>query len=136
VLACAGSATTGRVLVRGDSGRVCTAVVDTNRDGAFLVHVVLHRDADGVWRESGWNNAALLGSGWLDGVAYAYGRTPAASSVQIGLRGAVREVTVNDHGWWVFTAEASENERLDLGAVPDPFSGPPSPDQGPPRIAG
>ena len=76
-----------------------------------------------------------LGRGWLDGVAYAYGRTPAASTVRIGVGDAVRQVPVNGHGWWCFLAEAPENERLDLAAVPDPFPDAP-PDQGPPRIAG
>lgn len=136
MLAQAGTAAAGRVLIRGDLGRVCVAVVDTNGDGAFLAAVSLHRDDDGAWREAEWSSAALLGRGWLDGVAYAYGRTPAASSVRIGFRGDAREVPVDEHGWWSFMAEAAEDEPLDLGAVPDPFADAPNSDHGPPRIAG
>ncbi|GAA3154988.1 hypothetical protein GCM10010531_02680 [Blastococcus jejuensis] len=135
VLARAGAGSAGRVLVRDDLGRVCVAVVDTNGDEAFVVAVVLHLDDDGVWRESEWNSAAVLGRGWLDGVAYAYGRTASASTVRIGVGDAVRQVPVNGPGWWCFMAEAPQSERLDLTAVPHPFPDAP-PDQGPPRIAG
>ena len=95
VLACAGSATTGRLLVRGDAGRLCMAVVDTNDDGAFLVVVTLHLDDDGVWRESGWSSAPVAGEGHEHGVRYRYGRAPAPSGV-----------LANENGWWLLLGEA------------------------------
>jgi hypothetical protein len=110
--ACAGDASVGRVLIRGDLGRVCLAVVDTNGDGAFLAAVALHLDDDGAWRESAWNRAAVLGTGWVHGVAYLYGRAPRGSSVDVVSRGRVHRVPVNDEGWWLCLEEAEPDEPL------------------------
>ena len=80
------------MLVRGDLGRVCLAVVDTNDDGAFHATVVFHRDDDGVWRESEWHNASVLEEGWKSGVGYAYGR--------------------GEVGWWLHLEEVEAGKPL------------------------
>jgi hypothetical protein len=110
VLAQAGAAGTGRILIRGDLDRVCVAVVDTNGDGAFLAAVSLHLDDDDVWRESEWNSAAILGQGWVHGVGYVYGRSPGSSSVEIVSRGRTHEVPVNEAGWWLHLEHGDEND--------------------------
>ena len=90
LLAAAGSARWSALLLRGDLGRLCLAVVDTNGDGAFVATVRFHLDDDDVWREQAWENASVLEDGWVSGVAYAYGRGPA--------------------GWWMHLAETAEGE--------------------------
>ena len=113
VLAQAGAADAGRILIRGDLGRVCVAVVDTNGDGAFLAAVSLHLDDDGAWRESEWNSAAVLGQGWVHGVAYCYGRAPAGTEVEIAPHGRVQEMQVNEAGWWLYMAGTEEPPPLE-----------------------
>jgi hypothetical protein len=137
LLAAAGSPRHGRVLLRGQEGRLCLAVVDTNGDGAFLATVSFSLDDDGVWRESGWGNASILEEGCLYGVGYAYGHTPDADSVEVGTRGDVRRVPVNEDGWWMVLVPGDGSDRLDLSRVPSRW--PTSRaigGGGPPRIAG
>ena len=101
VLSQAGAASAGRILIRGDLGRACVAVVDTNGDDAFLAAVSLHLDDDGVWRESEWNSAADLGRGSVHGVSYLYGRAPGRSEVEILSQGHRERIPVNGAGWWL-----------------------------------
>ena len=137
LVAAAGSARHGRVLVRGQVERLCLAVVDTNGDGALLETVLFHRTSDGTWFEAGSSGAALLTHGWSGGVAYAYGRAPGACEVEVGLGGALHRVPVNDEGWWQFLAPAAEDELVDLGGIPSSVAVPRRPGPGgPPRIAG
>ena len=110
VLAQAGAAGTGQILIRGDLDRVCVAVVDTNGDGAFLAAVSLHLDDDGAWRESEWNSAAVLGQGWVHGVSYLYGRAPGRTEVEIAPHGRSQTVPVNEAGWWLYMVEAQGGE--------------------------
>jgi hypothetical protein len=137
LLTAAGSARHGLVLVRGQEADLCLAVVDTNDDGALLETVLLHRGADGTWSDAGSSGAALLGQGWSGGVAYAYGHAPDAGGVEIGFRGDVRPVPVNEHGWWLVLVAAEEGEGFDLSRAPNfrPIRWP-TDDDAPPRIAG
>jgi hypothetical protein len=105
LIAAAGAVGTGRILVRGDRGRACVAVVDTNGDGAFLATVSFHLDDDGVWRESEWDSSAILGQGRVHGVGYLYGRAPAGTEVEIAPSGRVQQVPVNEAGWWLYLAD-------------------------------
>jgi hypothetical protein len=112
VLAEAGAAGAGRILIRGDLDRACVAVVDTNGDGAFLAAVSLHLDDDGVWRESEWNSAAVLGRGQVHGVGYVYGRAPAGTEVDIAPFGRVQQVRANEAGWWLYMAGSAPGGEL------------------------
>src|SRR4051794_14340437 len=87
LLAAAGAAGHGRVLIRGVLGRVTVAVADVNGDGAMVEAVTLQRHGDGPWTETGWGGAGVLEQRWTGGVAYAYGRTPGAEFVVVGFRG-------------------------------------------------
>jgi hypothetical protein len=108
VVAAAGAAGVGRILIRGDVGRACLAVVDTNGDGAFVATVTFHRDDDGLWRESGWSSAAVLEQGRVHDVDYVYGRARGRSEVDIRVHGHLRRVPVNEAGWWLHMAEIDD----------------------------
>ena len=83
-------------------------------------------------KRSGWSGAGVLGWSWAGGVAYAYGRTDGARSVDVGHRGTWHRVPVGDNGWWLVLVAADEGELLDLHRVPRPRGAP----RGEPRIAG
>jgi hypothetical protein len=133
-LAAAGSSRHGRVLVTGTLDGLAVVVADANDDGALFTTATLVWH-DGAWQESGWGSAGILAEGWAHGVAYAYGRTPDADAVEVALRGEVRRVPVNEHGWWLVLAAAQEHERFDLTPVPGVRIPRGRTDQ-PPRIAG
>jgi len=134
LLAAAGSARHGRVLISDTLEGLAVVVADANDDGAlFTTATLVWRD--GAWQDFGWGSAAVLAEGWAHGVAYAYGRTPDADAVEVALRGDRRRVRVNEHGWWLALAVAQEHERFDLSRVPGVPIGRGRSDQ-PPRIAG
>jgi hypothetical protein len=136
LIARGGSVWDSRLLIRGELDDLTVAVVDANGDGAVYEVVTM------VWSGRGWDerasgSAGILADGWDHGVAYAYGHTPGVDAVDVGLRGELRRVPVNEHGWWLVLETAEEEERFDLSGVPDPFPmRPPPGDAGPPRIAG
>ena len=133
LLAAAGSARYSRLLIRGELEDVAVAIADANGDGVMYVCVSMHRTG-GRWAPAVWDANSTLAAFWGNGVAYAFGRAPGVDSVDVGFRGEVRRVPVNEHGWWLVLETAEEDERFDLSRVPQPRFGPPRP--GPPRIAG
>ena len=118
----AGSSRFGRVLIRGELGPVTVAVADVNGDGTLTVSVVMHLDADGVWRQSEWGTSTVLTQGWIDQVRYAYGRARHVPSVEVALAERWLRVPVNPNGWWLFMAYAEKEVALDLSRVPDPLT--------------
>jgi hypothetical protein len=65
-------------------------------------------DDDGVWRESGWNSAAVLEAGRVHDIGDAHGRAPRRSEVEIRVHGRLRRVPVTEAGRWLHMAEIDD----------------------------